>query len=269
MRVISYGGGVQSTALIVLAIQGKIGQVDYALFSNVGEDSEYPETISFVREVMMPYAEQHGLPIIELTPTKHGEPTSVWKEMMRTDVNRMVIPVYGDNGPLRRICTVDFKVRPIHKWLKQNGASAENKADVMMGISTDEIQRANNKPTYDHENRCYPLLDLGLNRTDCMEVIRDAGLPVPPKSSCFFCPFHSELTWQELRRDKPELFDKAQELEDALHRKADQNGFKRVYLTRKGADRKERISEVISAAGETLFGSDIGADGCDSGFCWT
>jgi hypothetical protein len=34
MRVISYGGGVQSTALCVLATQGKIGQIDAALFSH-------------------------------------------------------------------------------------------------------------------------------------------------------------------------------------------------------------------------------------------
>ena len=42
MRVISYGGGVQSTALVVLAAQGKIGHVDAALFANVGDDSEHP-----------------------------------------------------------------------------------------------------------------------------------------------------------------------------------------------------------------------------------
>lgn len=270
MKAISYGGGVQSTAMIVLATQGKIPDVDVALFSNVGEDSEYPETITFVRDVMTPWAAERGLPIVELTPTRHGQPTSVWKEMMRMDVNRVVIPVFGQEGaPLRRVCTVDFKVRTIHKWLKQNGATPENKVHLLMGISTDEIQRANNKPNYDHEVRGYPLLELGLNRTDCMNVIREAGLPVPPKSSCFFCPYHSELTWRELRRDRPELFDKAQELEDHLHRRADERGYRRVYLTRKGALNQERISDTIYAAGDTLFGDEIGADGCDSGFCWT
>lgn len=270
MRVISYGGGVQSTAMIVLAVQGRIPDVDVALFSNVGEDSEYPDTITFVRDVMMPWAQQRGLPIVELTPTRKGEPTSVWKEMMRTDTKRTVIPVFGETGaPLRRICTVDFKVRPIHKWLKENGATADNKADVLMGISTDEVQRANNKPQYDHEVRCYPLLDLGLSRTDCIEVIRQAGLPVPPKSSCFFCPYHSELTWRELRRDREDLFDKAQQLEDHLHQRADAEGYRRVYLTRKGALNQQRISDTIYAQGDTLFGDEIGTDGCDSGFCWT
>jgi hypothetical protein len=42
ITVISYGGGVQSTALLVLAIQRQLGPVDAALFANVGDDSEDP-----------------------------------------------------------------------------------------------------------------------------------------------------------------------------------------------------------------------------------
>ncbi len=45
MRVISYGGGVQSTALLVLANRGEIRYVDAALFANVGDDSEDPDTL--------------------------------------------------------------------------------------------------------------------------------------------------------------------------------------------------------------------------------
>ena len=45
MKVISYGGGVQSTAMLVLANQGAIDSVDAALFSNVGDDSEHPATL--------------------------------------------------------------------------------------------------------------------------------------------------------------------------------------------------------------------------------
>src|SRR3546814_13602280 len=40
-------------------------------------------------------------------------------------------------------------------------------------------------PRYDYR---YPLRELGWTRADCMARIERAGLPVPPKSSCFFCP---------------------------------------------------------------------------------
>lgn len=270
LRIISYGGGVQSTALIVLAAQGKIGHIDAALFSNVGDDSEHPETNAFVREIAIPWAAERGLEVIELTPMRKGKPTTIYSEMMNPETRRDVIPVFGEKGnPLSRICTADYKIGTIHRWLKQNGTSKKNPATVCLGISTDEIERAGRGTSKSYEIREYPLLDLNLNRTDCQQIIRDAGLPVPPKSSCFFCPFHSELTWSELRRDHPVLFQKAQEMEDAVQQRKKDQGMRQVYLTRKGALNQSRLSDTISTAGETLFGSEIGVDGCDSGFCWT
>ena len=62
VKAISYGGGVQSTALIVLAVQGKI-DFDVALFSNVGDDSEHPASLKYVREIMQPWAASHGFPV--------------------------------------------------------------------------------------------------------------------------------------------------------------------------------------------------------------
>jgi hypothetical protein len=35
-----------------------------------------------------------------------------------------------------------------------------------------------------HERVAYPLIDLRLDRAACVQIIRQAGLPVPPKSSC-------------------------------------------------------------------------------------
>src|SRR5688500_11880205 len=65
LRVVSYGGGVQSTALLVLAAQGYIDFPTF-LFSNVGDDSEHPDTLAYVREVAFDYAGQHGIRMEEL-----------------------------------------------------------------------------------------------------------------------------------------------------------------------------------------------------------
>jgi hypothetical protein len=59
-RVVSYGGGVQSNALLVLAAQGRIDYRTF-LFANVGDDSEHPATLRYVRGVAMPYAAAHGI----------------------------------------------------------------------------------------------------------------------------------------------------------------------------------------------------------------
>jgi hypothetical protein len=157
----------------------------------------------------------------------------------------------------------------VGKWLKVNGASADNPATVAIGISTDELQRANNKKVEPYESVVYPLLELGLNRHDCISLIAEAGLPVPAKSSCFFCPFHSLTTWQELRRTEPELFDKAQLLEDTFNERRSNNGKTPVHLTRFG----KRLSAVVPAGQETLFPvpeNGVFNDGsCDEGYCWT
>ena len=60
----------------------------------------------------------------------------------------------------------------------------------------------------------YPLYsDWGMDRAACERSIRDAGLPVPPKSSCFYCPASKkrEIVW--LREHHPELLDRALAIE--------------------------------------------------------
>jgi hypothetical protein len=265
LYAISYGGGVQSTAMIVLAIQGKI-KADVALFSNVGEDSEHPATLDYVRNIAIPWAASHGFPVYEIIPYRRGEPTTIVQEIMRPGSGRDIIPVYGDTGkPMSRTCTSDFKVKNLGKYLKQLGASKNNPAHVLIGISVDEIERANRGKNEPYEIREYPLLDLGLFRDDCMAIIESAGLPVPPKSSCFFCPFHKKQVWSELRRDHPDLFQKAQDLEDYMNVRNKERGRNPVYLTRS----KKRLSDAIGEAQNELdFGSDMGEFGCDEGVCF-
>jgi hypothetical protein len=148
MRVISYGGGVQSTALCVLATQGKIGQIDAALFANVGDDSEHPATIAYVREVMIPWCAERGLPVHEL-----------------------------HRGT--RTCTSEFKIEVIAKWLKAHGVTKADPATVLIGFSLDEAHRASNRRANPYEVPEHPLLDLHITRSNCKTIISHAGLPVP------------------------------------------------------------------------------------------
>jgi len=138
---------------------------------------------------------------------------------------------------------------------------------VMIGISTDEVERAGRGRNEPHDTRRYPLLDLGISRNDCRTIIADAGIPVPPKSACYFCPFHRPSTWAEMRRDEPELFAKSQHLEDVLNERRDMLGKDHVYLARFG----KRLSDAIGEAQPQLFdgdGSDISESGCDEGVCF-
>ncbi|WP_285491084.1 phosphoadenosine phosphosulfate reductase [Amycolatopsis taiwanensis] len=266
MKVISYGGGVQSTALLVLAAQGRI---DYKvfLFSNVGDDSEHPATLAYFRQVALPYAEQSGLDLRELRRRRRDGSTETLMQRLRRPESRSIpIPVRMANGaPGRRSCTADFKIKVIDRWLRQQGASVRDPATVGIGISLDEIHRANRRRRGPHEKIEYPLLDLGLRRTDCERIIKEAGLPVPPKSSCYFCPFRTVEAWRHQRAHEPDLFRKSIELEDVLNVRRAALGRDPVYLSRYGRP----LVEAIPGPASAHLPEDPGDAECDSGWCMT
>ena len=108
----------------------------------------------------------------------------------------------------------------------------------------------------------YPLLTLNMNRKDCYRVIEEAGLPTPPKSSCFFCPFHSKETWRRLKIERRDLFDKSVYLEEKINEKRDAAGKSRMWLTRYGKPLDMVVDDQLT------FDFD-GPEDCDSGYCFT
>lgn len=330
LRTVSYGGGVQSTAMLVLAAQGDIDFKTF-LFCNVGDDSEHPVSVWYVRHVAAPYGAAFGIDVQELhRRTKDGEIETLWGRLMKDGSRSLPIPVRMDNGaPGNRSCTMDFKIRVVGKWLKQNGAhggrpatksrpaEGPRRATVGIGISTDEAMRVNTRRAMDYEQPVYPLLNMpaGIirsgktySRSMCEQLIRTTPLPaelaeqlrlvdwtathpdpayarmiethfrpqleasnytllpVPPKSSCFFCPFHRPSTWLDQRRDEPELFAKSVHLEETLNARRAMLGKDKVYLTRFATP----LVDVVPEGVETLafLGDDQDAQ-CDNGVCWT
>lgn len=231
IRAVSYGGGVQSTALLVLAAERKI---DYGLFlfSNVGDDSEHPATLRYVREVAMPYAVANGIELVELRKRPKGSERTLYQRLMDPEAQSVGIPVRMTSGaPAQRHCTTDYKIRRVAAELKRRGATAESPAIVALGISIDEYQRMRTESGIAWERLDYPLIDLRLTRADCMNLIERADLPIPPKSSCFFCPFHSLDVWRKQKRDEPELFAMSVALERRINEKRAALGKDAVWLT--------------------------------------
>jgi hypothetical protein len=266
LSLLSYGGGVQSTALLVLAAQREI-QIDAALFSNVGEDSEDPNTLRYVREVATPYAAEFGIDVIELGRIgRDGQSKTLYAELMRPESRSLSIPVRMANGaPGRRRCTADYKLKVVAKWAKANGASAQTPADVLIGISWDESHRLSTKHVAPWERPVYPLIDRRMTRDDCKAVIVRAGLPVPGKSSCYFCPFRKPSDFAKMRRDRPELFDKAAALETTLNERRTRLGKDAVFLTRFARP----LADVVASEQPDMdFGTGPG-ETCDEGYCWT
>jgi 3'-phosphoadenosine 5'-phosphosulfate sulfotransferase (PAPS reductase)/FAD synthetase len=116
LTTISYGGGVQSTAMLVLAAQGKLGyDVDAALFANVGDDSEHPATLDYVRNVAKPWADEQGVPVHILDRVKRdGTTETLMGRLMKPGSRSLPIPIRMSNGaPGNRSCTSDFKIKVV------------------------------------------------------------------------------------------------------------------------------------------------------------
>lgn len=259
IRVNSFGGGIQSVAALVLQAQGKINY-DYFVFSNVGKDSENPDTLAYYREHALPFAEKHGIPLVELGKLRFGEPITLYQELMRPNRSIKIPARMSSGAPGNRACTIEFKIEVVARWIRLQG---HREATVGLNISTDEIERAHTPEWQDiagiKQINEYPLIDLRISRNDCRKLITEAGLPVPPKSACYFCPFHSRLNWVMLKTEKPELFQSAVELEKFLNYKREKIGRYRVYL-------HPNLVPLDQAVGDQANFFDA-VDNCESGYC--
>ncbi|MEX2237212.1 MAG: phosphoadenosine phosphosulfate reductase family protein [Dehalococcoidia bacterium] len=193
ISILSFGGGVNSVALMILLLQEK-QPLDEVVFADTG--SEVPETYAYL-EIAERYLANRGVPFRTVTRRNR-------KTLQETCAERRVIP-----SAVWRWTTRDFKVRPIHSYYRTLGKPINQ----YLAIAWDEVERMKDSRD-DYIVNLFPLVDRRITRAGCVQIIEDAGLPVPEKSGCFFCPFNSLSRWRWLADRHPELYEQAVELEE-------------------------------------------------------
>lgn len=196
--ILCFGGGVNSVALAVRIVRERM-PLDYILFSDTL--AEKPETYLYF-EVLNEYLARHRYPEITVLPPYKSE--GLYGECIR--LRRLPSIVYGFKS-----CSEKWKRRPYLKFLKQNGIK---EVTAYKGFDLDEEHRIKNYDTALEKVR-FPLIEWGMDRMGCVKEIIDAGLPVPPKSSCFFCPSMHKQEVQDLKKSNPDLLDAAKKMEMA------------------------------------------------------
>ncbi len=191
-HVLSYGGGVNSTALMVILLREEY-PLDDVVFADTG--AERPETYRYLR-IAHSFLKNHGLKL-QILKSKNGS-------LLDTCRKRKVIP-----SMVWRWSTRDYKITPIYAYYR----SLECHVNQYVGIASDEIDRMKDSFS-EYVTNVYPLVDLAMSREDCVRVIREAGLPIPTKSGCFFCPFNTIERWHDLYQRQRPLYIKAMRLEE-------------------------------------------------------
>lgn len=191
--ILSYGAGVNSTALAFFLIENKY-PLDYVLFADTG--GEMPETYDYIH-IFKKYLDKKNVPF-RIVRVRNND--TLYDRCSR----RRVIP-----SQTWRWCTRDMKIRPIYAFYR----SLKSHVYQYVGIDYDEIRRMKDSKV-DYVTNIYPLIDYKIGRQECIALIEQAGLPLPVKSGCYFCPFNNIERWTELFKAHPELFKKAMELEE-------------------------------------------------------
>jgi hypothetical protein len=203
LTYLSLGAGVQSTALLVMSAKELHGcpRADVAIFADTqGEPAHVYESLRRCEA----FGAANGIEVVTVT---QGDLGGRLIARARGEIkSASMIPAFvvgrdGKAAPLGRNCTRDHKLSPIVREVRRR-VGKKGTATALIGISTDEAHRM--KPAL-HPwlvNR-YPLVEAGLNRDDCLRIIAESGLPVPEKSACYFCPYHSNGYWLDMKRRHP------------------------------------------------------------------
>ncbi len=215
----SFGGGVQSSAVAQLVLEGELPRPDVWVFADTGNEplSVYENIANWSRRLND--AGMEFVYVAKLNAASLGDKQRELAYEGRTELPWWVATNDGKHMPLRRGCTRAFKVRPIMKFLRRwgevpRGYKGPPLITEWLGISYDEMQRMRDSedPWIEY---AYPLVDLKLTRTDCLGILKRAHRETV-RSACIFCPFHSDLEWERLKQDEPLEFGQAVAFEQEI-----------------------------------------------------
>lgn len=208
MSVVSYGGGTNSTAMLVgLWEQGE--RPDLILFADTG--GEKPHTYEHLR-VVNEWCKAKGFPEIVTVRHRDSQGRELTLEDRCLENNMLPSIAYGFKA-----CSDKHKRRPqdrfVNNWPPAQGTWLAGDVVVkLIGFDADEPHRAKiaNDAKYAYR---YPLIEWDWGREECVEAIARAGLPQPGKSACFFCPSSKKAEILGLAVRYPALLERAVRME--------------------------------------------------------
>lgn len=212
VTVLSFGGGQDSTAILLLCLYDTAFRERYApgrilcVMSDTGD--EHAETYAHVAEMQRLCQFFPFVDFVLITPAMGFHPKTWPTLRFQMERNNTIM-----GKGFSKSCTSNLKIVPIYNYVEhylgnRYGFRKKNKANyygyeklfgklrVLIGIAAGEDSRIGGAMPATWMNHClervYPLHELGYDRARCQDLIHSFGVPVPPPSNCILCPWMSK-----------------------------------------------------------------------------
>lgn len=222
MIAISYGGGTNSTALVIEALHRGI-RPDLIVFSDTG--AEMPHTYQFLEEFSKWLSSRYDIKIhrvrwLRIRGERAGRFLSIDAECLED--GDLPSRAYGLSG-----CTFKYKQQPIDNFVKSHPLAYDTfakgeRVERWLGYGAEEDRGAgileSNQLSFFPKKSPWlwraPLQEWNIDREECAANDGRAGLSQPGKSSCYMCPSMQPDEIRALAKNHPDLMAKALEIED-------------------------------------------------------
>ena len=187
MKILSYGAGMQSTALALMSVENsrasgdpshpRVPVYDAVIYCNLGLEAPWVyRQLEFTQKA----CEDAGIYFKILDSPLYQDFMQNFGERRTISIPWWTISEDGHKSKMPRFCTIDYKVETISKFVRwellgyKKGQQLDSKDlkthEMHMGFSNEEKRRCSKNPNKLFVND-FPLVDMGWERADCYAYI--------------------------------------------------------------------------------------------------
>jgi len=202
-NIISFSGGKDSTAMLLMLLE-RHEPIHSVVFFDTGW--EFPEILQHIDAVEM----YTGIEIVRLKPAEsftymlQETPVIARKGPQKGQIHRYG---YGWPSAMRRWCT-RLKIEALSKYMRRQRDFVS-----CIGFAADEAKRVPVKHSQAWPER-YPLIESNISGDEALKYCRDNGFSwgglydIFDRVSCFCCPLQRIGELRNLRKHRPELWNR-------------------------------------------------------------
>lgn len=276
LTTLSYSGGKQSHMLLEMVLRGEVPRPDPFLVTNADPGMENEESYPVVREMQR----RCTLAGINFVSSK----TTLLKDLLtfrERGLTHLDNPPFwtrnrltGKKGKAKQKCTAFYKVAPMRREIRKFmhahlGISLVSKrlpkVETWIGFAADEQSRASKaKSDVKFITLRFPLIELGLSKSDVERKYLDYQIASPPPSVCNACYANGLATLETMYHHRPSDWDQAVEVDESI-RDMRQVGIKdECFVSETLIPLKELPAKNFMRSDPTYFKQHR----CNSGVCF-